>query len=220
MLTDRQRSFIAEVTAARGTLHFLDKVIGQSKYTAEQQALALCLENPETRYQCPDEAYDLPEDVREEIAQEAIIERAARTTLSHYLCYSSEDVDVPPLRIYFRYVDNAYRLFVRSEHHFGKALFFMEGDGLGAFKSPHDGEYSTLFSLLQPNNARLDFNGLADEQTVRIALAGKTRPLQLRKNTNPYFQNAYVSTEGHRPLQLKLKVIEINVPYLDNPDEV
>ncbi|MCX2890072.1 MULTISPECIES: hypothetical protein [Pseudomonas] len=225
MLTYRQRSFIATVEAVDGTMHFLDQLHGgpaelektppnkSGPLTSGGLAMAgfagrMFRINALRRSRNQANTQKAP----------APAKQPAKRDQSFYLGHVPDTLELPPLSLYFRRVDNGYRLFVRSQVRFGLALYIHDEDCVGAFRSPLNGAYPTLFDLLDTNNSRISFEDLDDQAIVRLAPAGRQEPLMLRTfNGIPF---TYICKKGQQPLELRLNIVERNAAYLNHPDEV
>ncbi|MCX2685914.1 hypothetical protein OO306_10205 [Pseudomonas sp. DCB_AW] len=208
MLTHRQRSFIATVEAVDGSLNFLDELLGKP---AEFMTPSTYLPARRTNISLPRFAphyVDLPAEVIP----------GKKKIKSNYWGHSPDTIDVAPLQLYFRCVDEGYRLFVRSSVRYKHALYLHDENCVCALTSPFNGVYPTPFDLLDTNNAPLAFGDLDDQATVRLTPAGERAPLMLQTfKDNPF---TYVSTQGQQPLELRLNILERNAAYLNDPDEV
>lgn len=232
MSSHRQKSFIAEVTAEHGTFNFLDQLHGTAA-TLESKAAPVASADSIN--------WDLLAEMRGfkggrgvGFSRRVIVgsqlpgpRRSGHKTTqktepprdeSHYLGHREALIDVPPLHLYFRSVEGGYRLYVRSNVRFGKALFRMSEQCLGASTYEQEGRDPDLFQLLNQDNNRIDPTVIGDRFDFRLALAGQSTPFQLRKfQNNPY---TYASSKGGPPLQLSMRILQRNAPYLSAPDEV
>lgn len=208
MLTDRQRSFIATVEAVDGSFNFLDQLLGKP---------AVLVTPPIT---IPAGLQKIPKArgyLQTVMVPEHVIPGSKRDQ-SNYLGHVHGPATAPPLCLYFRCIDNGYRLFVRSSVRYKHALYIHEENCVCALNSPFNGVYPTLFDLLDTNDTPIAFDDLEDETIVRLTPAGKRAPLMLRSfKDNPY---TYICTKGQRPLELRLHILERNAAYLNDPDEV
>ncbi|HDS1815667.1 TPA: hypothetical protein QEM96_000282 [Pseudomonas putida] len=194
--TDRERSFIAQLTAETGTLGFfseLHDVVPLDPYPAFSWVGV----------------------------------QASR--LGHMIGYSAEPRNVTPLRLYFRYNEHGYKLFVRSARYYRATIGFKDRF-LGAFSAQED-EHRELFSIqwlegppelpAQPDSllschliARSTGNPLSVcRRRLQLNVGGRRHPAQYETFTG-------TSADGASPLKLHLQILQTNVPYLDNPDEV
>ncbi|MCI0912721.1 hypothetical protein OSW16_04700 [Pseudomonas putida] len=225
MLTNRQRSFIATVEVVDGTLHFLD-VLHSGPAELEKTStsppgsltaggLATAGFASRTFRRALRRAGQNEARRKDEPKK---IEQPVKRDESHYLGHVSNTVSCPPLKLYFRRVDNGYRLFVRSEVRHGHALYIHDEDCVGAFRSPLKGAYPTLFDLLDCDDTPIPFEDLADQAIVRLAPAGRRTPLMLRTFNGVPF--TYICKQGQQPLELRLNILERNAAYLNDPDEI
>jgi len=207
MLTHRQRSFIATVEAVDGSLNFLDELLGKPAEFATPSITIPARRVNTALPRFPPLYVDFPAEVRPGKKQDD----------SNYLGHVPDAVDVPPLHLYFRCVDNGYRLFVRSSVRYKRALYIHDENCVCALTSPFNDKYPTLFDLLDTHNTPIAFDDLEDEAIVRLTPAGKRAPLMLRSfKGNPF---TYISTQGQQPLELRLHILERNAAYLNDPDE-
>ncbi|MGN8252394.1 hypothetical protein [Pseudomonas sp. SMV7] len=226
MLTYRQRSFIATLKAVDGSLHFLDELHGgptELEKTSPSEPGNLTAGGLATagfasrmfRNVAIRQYLNSQSDSTKKTEQ---VKKPIKRDESHYLGHVSDTLDLPPLTLYFRRVENGYRLFVRSEIRYGLALYIHDEDCVGAFRSPLNGAYSTLFDLLDCDDTPIAFEDLADQATVRLAPAGRQNPLMLRTFNGVPF--TYICKQGQHPLELRLNILERNAAYLSDPDEV
>jgi len=208
MLTHRQRSFIATAEVVDGSLNFLDELLGKpAEFVTPSITIPARTENI-----APGRFASIYVDFPPEVIP------GKKQDKSNYLGHLPSVVDVTPLQLYFRCVDDGYRLFVRSSVRYKHALYIHEEHCVCALTSPFNGVYPTLFDLLDTNDTPIDFDDLEDETIVRLTPAGKRAPLMLRSfNDNPFI---YISTQGQQPLELRLNILERNAAYLNDPDEV
>jgi hypothetical protein len=142
---------------------------------------------------------------------------------SHVLGHVREPRAIPTLHWYFRSTDTGYVIFVRSQQFFGRFIGFRKSS-LGALSTKEEGRSKFHFDP--------DIGGepqLGDEFVTRLISLDKGKPLCLRDQYFRYrvtkhgFENkhcTYLAADGGAPLQLRLKIVQTNVPYLDNPNEV
>jgi len=194
--TDRERSFIAQLTADSGTLGFFS------------------------------ELYDLiPLDPNPTFSWTAM----APARLGHMLGRIAEPRTVTPLEVYFRYTENGYKLFVRSARYYRTKLDFKKGF-LGVF-STDDDEHRELFSITtledmsdQPIQPGSPFSCHLIAASTGQPLGVRTRQLSITvpssRRPSVFYNYSGITADGASPLTLKLKVLQSNVPYLDEPDEV
>lgn len=194
--TDRERSFIAQLTAETGTLGFF----------SELHDVVPLDPNPAFSW------------VGVQVSR-----------LGHMLGYLAEPRSVMPLRLYFRYTEHGYKLFVRSARCYRSTLGFKDGF-IGAF-STQENEHRELFSIqwlggtpelpVQPDS-RLTCHLIA--RSTGKPLSVRRRRLQLnvggRRHPAQYETFTGISADGAIPLSLHLQILQTHVPYLDNPDEV
>jgi len=208
MLTDRQRSFIATAEAVEGSLNFLDELLGKpAEFVTPSVTIPARTVHIELS-RAPSYYAELPSQVIP----------GQNKNKSNYLGYLTRAIDVAPLQLYFRCVDNGYRLFVRSSVRYKRALYLHEEHCVCALTSPFNGVYPTLFDLLDTNDTPIAFDDLGDEAIVRLTPVGERAPLMLQTfKDNPF---TYICTQGQRPLELRLNILERNAAYLNDPDEV
>lgn len=219
MLTHRQRSFIATLESVEGTLNFLDQlhgrpiVLGAPERTPEHSPKFedIALAGFGRRFRIARRLGKLTRP-----APETAIPVGRNE--SHYLGHVPEHVDAAPLQLYFRSMENGYRLFVRSPVRYGKSFYIHAENCVCALDSPHEGSYASLFDLLDENDAPIAYEALEDDMTLRLGPAGKGTALMLRTFAGlPY---TYICTQGQRPLELRLKIQQRNAAYVSAPDEV
>jgi len=231
MPTHRQRSFIAEVTAQSGTFHFLDQLHG-GPVILETTEIQPPAKRPKT---FPYFAFmrgfrGRPGKPGKGVFRGVLVasqmphgsndrrEKVKRYNDSHYLGHRAETVDVPPLHLYFRSVENGYRLYVRSKVRFGKAIFMLSEQCLGASTHESEGRYANLFHLLNADNQKLDPTVAGDSFTFRLAQVNQNTPFLLRTFKKAAY--TYICAEGEGPLELNMRILQRNAPYLSNPGEV
>jgi len=208
MLTHRQRSFIATVEAVDGSLNFLDELLRKPAefVTPSITVPARTVNTAPPRF--ASHCVELPPKVIPGKKQDK----------SRYLGHLPSAIAIAPLQLYFRCVDDGYRLFVRSSVRYKHALYIHEENCVCALTSPFNGVYPTLFDLLDTNDTPITFDDIGDEVIVRLTPAGERAPLMLRTfKDNPF---TYMCTQGQRPLELRLTILERNAAYLNDPDEV
>lgn len=232
MPTHRQRSFIAEVTAQNGTFHFLDQLHGKPvsvETTAIQQPAERSKITPYFGYMRGYRGFRGRGVSRGVLVGSQMPNGSAHgasangTTVtrrdeSHYLGYRTETVDVPPLHLYFRSVENGYRLYVRSAVRFGTAIFLLSEQCLGAATHESEGRYPNLFHLLNADNRKIDPKAVGDAFSFRLAQPNQNTPFQ--KRIFKGITHTYISAQGEGPLVLNLRILQRNAAYLSDPDEV
>ncbi|MEN5236315.1 MULTISPECIES: hypothetical protein [Pseudomonas] len=225
MPTHRQRSFIAQVTAKNGTFHFLDQLHGGPVILTSKE-----IQPPDKKSKASTRFVFLRSFRSKGVSRWVLVGsqlhrerkqggvKVKRYNESHYLGHRAETVDVPPLHLYFRSVENGYRLYVRSEERFGKAIFMLSEQCLGAATHESEGRYANLFHLLNADNQKIDPTVAGDSFTFRLAQVNQNTPFQLRTFKKAAY--TYICAEGEGPLELNMRILQRNAPYLSNPGEV
>ncbi|WP_342623931.1 hypothetical protein [Pseudomonas alkylphenolica] len=142
---------------------------------------------------------------------------------SHVLGHVREPRAIPKLLWYFRSTDAGYVIFVRSQLFFGRFIGFRKSC-LGALSTKEDGRSTFRFDPDIGAEPRL-----GDEIVTRLISLDTGKPLCLRDKhfryrvTKHNFESkgcTYIAADGGAPFKLRLKIVQTNVPYLDNPNEV
>jgi hypothetical protein len=142
---------------------------------------------------------------------------------SHVLGHVGEPRAIPTLHWYFRSTDTGYLIYVRSQQFFGRYIGHRRSC-FGAFSTNDEGRSTFRFDPLIGEEHRL-----GEEFVTRLISLDTGQPLCLRSRyfryrvrKNHYEDKlcTFVAAGGGEPLHLRLKVVQANAPYLDNPDEV
>ncbi|CAK9891367.1 MULTISPECIES: hypothetical protein [Pseudomonas] len=137
---------------------------------------------------------------------------------SHFLGHQAPDNQaMVPLTLYFRHTPEGYKLYVRSpgpQH--GKRLGVNQTGLLGAF--PVESCPPSTFSLLNPNGRPISHEHL-NNLRLPIRLKLNNGSLTHRRTIHDSKQ-IYLGTKGGAPLEITLNILELNAPYLSEPNEI
>ncbi|MGY2339572.1 hypothetical protein ACW9HW_10055 [Pseudomonas sp. SDO5532_S415] len=188
MSTDRQKSFIATIGTSNSPLHFLGEIHGkQTIVTPTFASGGFFTGRPQKR----DDSHLLG------------------------LCPETPIDTKPRLTIYFRHIDCAYRLYIRTPgSYYGMCLSTSDNGLIGAFSSAE----SDTFHLLRNNGIPLSLENLKKREAC-IYLQVKNSGLMHQHTVrgSPYL---YIADIGGMPLAFNLNILERNAPYINHPDEV
>lgn len=194
MDTHRQRSFIAAVSSESGKLGYLNQLHSESLY------------HPFGGFSWI---------------------RFSPNSGAHILSHVGGSWNAPLMHWYFRSTDSGYVIYIRSPQFFGRFIGLSEGYFGALSTSAEERSKFRLEPVAGEESKRGEEIGEGDEvMTTLVSLdtgnalclrqagfnyrAGKTWQ---RKNCN------YVAADGGEPLNLRLKIIQMNAPYLNSPDE-
>lgn len=147
---------------------------------------------------------------------------------SHFLGHVSGNSPVQPLQWYFRSTDDGYVIYTRSQTFFGHYIGYSNGY-FGAFSTEAEGRSTfRLEPVVGEEDSYGEEVGEGDEIITRLVSLDTGKSLCLREQGFKYrawksWQSkpcTYVAANGGAPLNLHLKIVQTNAPYLSNPDEV
>ncbi|MEN5200204.1 hypothetical protein ABE525_13350 [Pseudomonas wadenswilerensis] len=147
----------------------------------------------------------------------------------HMLGHVNEKLTSEPLKLYVRFTEGGYILYVRSKAHFGKCIGYKNGY-FGAFDPKEQ----------SPAKFGLEAVGVADGTSGQeIQLGGGAilsrlisldtgKPLALREQTLSYYSNKVwrrrpvtcIAAHGAQAMDFHVNVLETNSAYLSHPDEI
>lgn len=194
MTTHRQRSFIAAVSSEHGTLGYLNQLHSET------------LLHPFGGFSWIS---------------------FSPSSAAHILSHVGGSRNTPPLLWYFRSTDTGYVIFVRSQQFFGRSIGLGEGY-FGALNTKGEIRCKFRFEPVAGDEGRSGVEiGEGDEIMTKLVSLDTGNALCLRQAYFKYRAGkiwqtkncSYVAADGGEPLNLRLKIIQMNAPYLNTPDE-
>jgi len=133
--------------------------------------------------------------------------------VSNYLC-ADPNSNVNSLQFYFRCSEDYYTIYLRSPGPFyGRTIGRNGGDELGAYIDDNP----TTFNLIDNNGKIVTLDQITtDTPTLIIQTRGGTALVRNKATDMGYF----IRAASGAVLKFRLKILERNAPFLNNPDEV